>query len=106
MIGADLARSIKFRTAKAQWYKTVFDSPDGQMVLADLIKFTNAHEQSFVPGAADETAFHEGMRRVITRIEKLTNMTPKEIQRISEVHRDAEARYGQELGLNEEGYAA
>lgn len=99
-----MMRAMRFRTAKAQWYKNVFDSPDGEIVLADLIKFTNAHDQSYVPGNPDETAFREGMRRVITRIEKFIHMTPNQISRISEMHRETEERYGQ--APIEEDYAA
>ena len=90
-----MMRAIRFRTAKSQWYKDVFNSPDGQMVIADLIKFTNAHDQSYTPGDPTQTAFNEGMRRVITRIEKFVHMTPKEISRIAEMHRETEKRYGQ-----------
>jgi len=99
-----MMRAIRFRTAKAQWYKNVFDAPDGQMVLADLIKFANAHDQSYVAGSPDETAFREGMRRVVTRIEKFIHMTPKQIAHISEMHRETEERYGR--APVEEDYAA
>ena len=73
-------RAVRFMVAKAQWYKNVFNSPDGEMVLADLIKFANAHDQSYTPGDPTQTAFNEGMRRVVTRIEKFVDMTPKEMK--------------------------
>lgn len=86
----EIKRAIKFRIAKAQWYKMVFESDQGQMVLADLIKFSNAHNQSYTPGDPTQTAFNEGMRRIVTRIEKFTGMTPRELKHIEELHRSAE----------------
>ena len=97
-----LMREIRFKATKASWYRTVFTSPDGELVLADLIKFTHAHDQSHTPGDPLETAFNEGMRRVVTRIEKLAHMTPAEIRRLAEAHRRAE----ESLGRDNEEYAA
>lgn len=101
----DMRRLTRFKRDKADWYKNVFDSEAGRMVLADLIKFSGAHEQSYTPGDPTQTAFNEGMRRVVTRIERFVGMTPKEIQHIAEVHRDAEQR-ASEMPYSEEGYAA
>lgn len=100
-----MKRMIQFRTAKADWYKHVFGSYQGQMVLADLIKFSGAKDQSYTPGDPTQTAFNEGMRRVVTRIEKFTGMTPKEIRHIAEVHRDAEQR-ASDMPYSEEEHAA
>ena len=101
----NMRRLIQFRTAKAQWYKNVFDSYEGRMVLADLIKFSGAHDQSYTPGDPTQTAFNEGLRRVVTRIEKFVGMTPKEISHIAEVHREAEQRVS-DMPYSEEEYAA
>lgn len=87
---------------RAQQYKNVFATPDGEYVLADLIKFTRAREQSFIHGSPDETAFNEGMRRVITRIERMTQMTPQDIKRIV----DAFAAEDDSFENTEESYAA
>lgn len=103
--GEDMMRLIQFRTAKSDWYKSVFESYQGKMVLADLIKFSNAHDQSYTPGDPTQTAFNEGMRRVVTRIEKFTGMTPKEIRHIAEVHRNAEQRASDALYSEEENAA-
>ncbi len=103
--GADIKSLIGFKKAKSDWYKHVFESYQGKMVLADLIAFSGAHEQSYTPGDPTQTAFNEGMRRVVTRIEKFTGMTPKEIRHIAEVHRDAEKRVGDALYGEEENAA-
>lgn len=67
---------------KSQLYKSVFGTPDGQLVLADLVRETGWDQQSFVEGCADTTAFNEGMRRVVTRIVKFTQMTPGDIKAV------------------------
>ena len=103
--GADMMRLIGFKKAKSDWYKMTFGSEEGKMVLADLIAFSGAHGQSNMPGDPTQTAFNEGMRRVITRIEQFVEMTPKEMRHIAEVHRDAEQRASDAL-YGQEEYAA
>ena len=100
-----MRRLLRLKQDKSDWYKQTFDSDTGKMVLADLIAFTGAHDQSYTPGDPTQTAFNEGMRRVVTRIEKFTGMTPREIRHIAEVHRDAEQRANEALYGEEENAA-
>ena len=100
-----MRRLLRLKQEKADWYKQTFDSDIGKMVLADLIAFSGSNGQSYTPGDPTQTAFNEGMRRVVTRIEMFTGMTPKEIRHIAEVHRDAEQRASEGMYGGEENAA-
>ena len=45
-------------------YRTVFASPDGRQVLADLLARTGVYSVTFVTDNTHETAFKEGQRSV------------------------------------------
>lgn len=71
-------------------YATTFGTPEGKRVLKDLLKFTGVMQNSFFPGAADTTAFHEGRRRVGIRILKIMRMSPEDMARIAELPEEAD----------------
>jgi hypothetical protein len=74
--------NIKSLKSKSRSYKAVFNSPDGERVLADLLNFCGQYKCSHNPGDANSTAFNEGKRRVSLRILKFIDMEEKEIQKI------------------------
>ena len=49
-------------------YKRFFDTADGKSVLLDLCKRTGVYGTTFVAGDANESAFREGQRAVVTEI--------------------------------------
>ena len=70
---------------KAHVYKAVFDTPEGKIVLADLIDFCHLEKsaiiRSVVTGAVDplSVAQAEGKRAVMIRIMKYVNLSYAEI---------------------------
>ncbi len=59
-------------------YHMVFGSPDGRLVLADLVAFCFGRKSAF---HQDERvhAFNEGKREVLLRIQEFTNLSLEEI---------------------------
>ena len=63
-------------------YRTVFESPQGQRVLADLCQRHGIYDPCHVPGDAYSTAYNDGRRSVVvdllrylnTDLERLTNL--------------------------------
>ena len=51
-------------------YKLVFETPDGQRVLADLRRRCHVHTSTFSP-TADEIFVNEGQRQVVLYIEDM-----------------------------------
>lgn len=60
-------------------YKRVFDSPDGQLVLKDLMRCSNMNS-STVGADPYETYFNEGARSIVLRITKTTAMSLNDIE--------------------------
>lgn len=52
-------------------YRSVFDGPNGQAVLADLAQFCRAYSTTFVRGDSHASALGEGRREVFNRIAAL-----------------------------------
>ncbi len=91
MFGSELAQRMGARFARGRTaetraaYRRVFETEDGQVVLADLIKFAGAGRETFVAGQADATAYNIGMQRLILRITAFLEMTDREVLRISKM---------------------
>jgi hypothetical protein len=63
-------------------YKRVFESPDGQDVLKDLMFRFNQFGTSFVPGNRDVVIFNEGGRNVVLHIMDTIKLTPDELDKL------------------------
>lgn len=59
-------------------YNMVFRSPDGQIVLADLIAFCFGRRTTFDPNGQTH-AFNEGKRDVLLRIDQFTQLSLEEL---------------------------
>lgn len=59
-------------------YHMVFGSPDGKIVLGDLVAYCFGRKSSFDPDARVH-AFNEGRRDVLMRIQEFTTLTLDEI---------------------------
>jgi hypothetical protein len=62
---------MKYTTDRARLqdaYRTVFNTPQGQLVLRHLAKRCNLTSTSVVKGDVHETYVNEGMRRVVLSI--------------------------------------
>lgn len=72
----DEAHSINENIQRA--YHMVFGSPDGKVVVADLVAFCFGRKSTFDPNDRIH-AFNEGRRDVLARIMEFTNLTLEEI---------------------------
>lgn len=63
-------------------YRAVFQTPEGERVLADLARTVRFRETPLVPGAPDETAVQIGQHDVIRHILRMVHMTDDELMRI------------------------
>lgn len=64
-------------------YRQVFGTPEGKVVLADLLRFCRISATVVVPGDSIMTGYHDGLRRVGLRIASLVQMTDEEILRVA-----------------------
>lgn len=76
----DLVRDKK-RIQEA--YKTVFDSPDGEIVMAHLCKVNFVFSTTFVKGDPYQTALHEGQRRLALSILRQLNVDYSKLESIA-----------------------
>ena len=63
-------------------YRTTFDGPAAEPVLADLATFCRARETTHVPGDPHASALLEGRREVWLRIAELTQLSNEELWRL------------------------
>ena len=75
---SDLAVAQRLGRLRAQpvkaAYKRLFDSPDGKIVLAHIMKHGFVLRSTFVQGDPHETALNEGMRRMALSIIRYANI--------------------------------
>lgn len=71
------------RNRLRQAYQSVFQSDDGQIVLADLLRFTNHSGDPFNLFSTRKTDNNLGRRRVTARILHYLNMTEDEALRLA-----------------------
>lgn len=72
----------KLERQRKRDYKTVFNSPEGKSVLADMVKFHGVFE-AMTPATGMEPlelAYNEGMRIVILRILHMLEKEPTELR--------------------------
>jgi len=61
----------RYFTSRSSWYKEVFNTKTGTLVLGDLCKLANMNRQSYTPNDPHRTAYNEGMKAVILHIERV-----------------------------------
>jgi len=75
---------------RAHVYKTIFDTPEGRIVLADLKQFSHIDRpiayRSVITGLSDpyENARAEGKRTVVLRIMNMVGLSYEEIMQLRE----------------------
>jgi len=76
-----MVRAWEFLRGRKHQYRTVFDSPLGQEVLADLMRFCRAHESTFHtdPRVA---ATLDGRREVWLRIQHHLRLTDDQLWKL------------------------
>lgn len=79
----DMLKKLSFKKDTMQAYQRVFESPEGKLVLRDLMKGCHFYETTFT-GDAIETAYREGERSVVLRIIRTLKLDPREIDKIIE----------------------
>lgn len=80
----DWPQHIRDRFVRGAEYRTVFGTPAGGRVLADLTRFCLMDADIHVPGDALETAHNTGRRRVALRIYGFMHFTEAEAQRLAQ----------------------
>ena len=75
--------------ARTRDYRTVFGTPEGERVLADLIDLNGLLRPTF-NADAQVAAFNEGRRNVVLDILRFLNVTPEQV-------RDLAANMGEKL---------
>lgn len=80
----DFPAHVRALFVRAQPYRIVFGTSEGQRVLQDLFKFCGMDRDVFVPGAPDQTAYQAGMRRVALRIAGMLKIDEREAMRIAQ----------------------
>lgn len=68
---------------KASLYSSVFNTPQGEEVLEDLMRFVGFMGDAFKPGDPYGTAYNLGQRRVVQRIANLTAYFSNKPERLS-----------------------
>lgn len=63
------------------------DPESFNIILGDLIAFTKYDNPSYVQGDSYQTAYNEGMKRVIMRIKKFINYTEEDMAEIEKANR-------------------
>lgn len=72
------------------YYKSVFNTKEGEIVLADLMATHFWTEMTLVPGAPDISNFNLGQREVVRRVLELLRADPEELIKKT---RDMEANH-------------
>lgn len=75
---------------KSKLYKDVFNTPEGEKVLADLAIFCGQFSPTYREGDSHDTAYREGMRRVYLRIHSFLNRDEAEINKLINDYRKGE----------------
>lgn len=70
----------RWRTRRAA-YSAVFDSPMGEVVLDDLMRFCQVDGQAHAPGDPYQTAFNDGARRPALYVRQILNDTEPQFMR-------------------------
>jgi hypothetical protein len=60
-------------------YAVCFGSPEGQIVMTDLVPFCRGADNTFVPGDPRMSDFYAGRRDVLLRIQRFSKLTEDEI---------------------------
>lgn len=63
-------------------YQRLFDSEEGKLVLADMLRNGYVFTTTYVPGRPDETAHREGMRRFVLSVAKQARIGSEGIERL------------------------
>ena len=71
--GADEQRAL------AQAYDRVFNSPEGHLVLTDILRFGGVMERGFVPGDPGHTAWNDGVRCLALHILRKLEWSPSDL---------------------------
>jgi hypothetical protein len=85
-----MRRDLIARLRRNGAYRRVFAGPDGQIVLADLLRFCGEGGDLFVPGDPHATAHNVGRYRVAQRIKSILYYDEELIARIINTEKDHE----------------
>lgn len=69
-------------------YRRVFESPDGEVILAHLMKISFVFQTTMVVGDSHLTAMNEGQRRLVLSIMKQLNLNHNKLNQIAKELQD------------------
>lgn len=84
----DAKEFVQNRINLAACYRRVFNSPDGERVLKDLMKRNNIIKSCFVRNDPNETLINEGKRLSVLAILRLVKGDVQKLKLIMEVQED------------------
>lgn len=76
---ADPRKVARRRVSIISAYQSVFGTPSGEKVLADLMATHYFAGSTFDPKHPELTVFREGERNVVLRIAKMLKLNPKDL---------------------------
>lgn len=79
---------LVFFQTRQQLYRRVFNTPEGQYVLADLYKFCGVERQAYNLTNTNDVLFAEGMRRVALHIHQALNESADDMLKRAENYDD------------------
>jgi len=72
-------RGLEKHRAILRAYQRLFNSPEGELVLRDMMKASGFTRTNYVPGSFDATAHNEGQRAMVLRVAKLAHYSEAQI---------------------------
>lgn len=72
---------------RSQAYKTFFNTEDGKIVLADILRFTGVDTDPYVLGNPDATMRNLGVQSVGRRLKSILKQKEEDIEKIAEQYK-------------------
>lgn len=67
-------RGLERHRETVRAYRRIFNSPEGQLILRDMMKASGFTRTNYVPGSFDATAHNEGQRAMVLRCAKMAHI--------------------------------
>ncbi len=66
-------------------YKKLKNSPEGKLILEDILKFCGYNKPSFVEGKPDRTSYNEGLKSYARRVLTLMNFSEADAEQMRDM---------------------
>jgi hypothetical protein len=71
-------------------YRSVYGTPEGHVVLQDLMRFCGVRNEQYTPGSFEDTAYALGKKRVGLRIASILHLSDDELMKLADQPEEAE----------------